>query len=59
MILFEKGIGKLKDISHDEFNTIVNNLPNDWGYSFTLIWESPLGEKYNKYNVKLFRKRKI
>lgn len=59
MILFEEGIGKLKDLSHSEFKFIVNNLPSDWGYSFTIIYESKTGEKYNKYNVKLFRKKTI
>lgn len=59
MILFEEGIGKLKNISHSEFKTIVNNLPRDWGYSFEIRYESKTGEQYNKYNVKLFRKKTI
>lgn len=59
MILFEEGIGKLKNISHNEFEKIIHNLPKDWDYSFTIIYESSLGKDYDKYNVKLFRKKKI
>ena len=59
MLLFERGIGKLKNISHSEFEMIVNNLPGEWGYSFKYEHESQVDEKYNRYNVKLFRKRII
>ena len=59
MILFEEGIGKLKNISRDEFKKITNNLPKDWDYNFTIIHESSVDEEYNRYNVKLFRKRTI
>jgi hypothetical protein len=59
MFLFEKGIGKLKNISKDELKTITNNLPKDWGYSFVIVYESSVDEKYNKYNVKLFRKKTL
>lgn len=59
MILFEKGIGRLKNISYSEFKAIVNNLPIDWGYSFEVIYESPVSYNHNKYNVKLFRKKTL
>lgn len=59
MILFEEGIGKLKNISYYELKTIVNNLPKNWGYSFIIIYESKSGEEFNKYDVKLFRKKTI
>ena len=59
MILFEKGIGKLKNISHSEFKTIINNIPIDWGYSFVVTYESKSGEEFNKYDVKLFRKKML
>ena len=59
MILFEDGIGKLKNISHDELKTIINNIPKDWGYKFVITYRSESNEKYNLYNVKLFRKKTI
>ena len=57
MILCEEGIGKLKNITQQEFKTIIANLPRDWGYSFVVTYESKTDEKYNKYNVKFFRKK--
>lgn len=59
MILFEEGIGKLKNISHSEFKTIVNNLPRDWGYNFEIIYGKKGDEQHNRYDVKLFRKKTI
>lgn len=59
MLLCEEGIGKLKNISQQEFKTIISNLPRDWGYSFVITYESKIDEKYNKYNVKLFRKKTL
>lgn len=59
MILCEEGIGKLKNITQQEFKTIIANLPRDWGYSFVVTYESKTDEKYNKYNVKLFRKKTL
>lgn len=59
MILCEEGIGKLKNITQQEFKTIIANLPRDWGYSFVVTYESKTDERYNKYNVKLFRKKTL
>ena len=59
MFLYEKGIGKLKNISQQELKTITSNLPKDWGYSFIITYESKTDERYNKYNVKLFRKKTL
>ena len=59
MILCEEGIGKLKNISYSEFEMIINSLPKEWGYSFKYKHKSQVDEKYNKYNVKLFRKKTI
>ena len=59
MFLYERGIGRLKNISHEEFENIINKLPLDWGYSFVIRYKSKIDEKYNKYNVKLFRKKSI
>lgn len=59
MFLYEEGIGKLKNITHQEFKIIIDNLPRDWGYSFDVTYMSKTDEKYNKYNVKLFRKKTL
>lgn len=59
MFLFEKGIGKLKNLSRSELKTIMNNLPNGWGYSFEYAWKSPVDEEFDKFNVKLFRKKEL
>ena len=59
MLLFERGIGKLKNISHSELETIIKNLPREWGYNFKYKHKSQVDEKYNKYNVKLFRKKTV
>ncbi len=56
MIVFKKGIGKLHNISYDELHEIRNNLPNNWELDYKCIYNSSIDEKYNKYNVKLYRK---
>ena len=56
MILIEKGIGKLKNISYYELKTIIECMPNDWGYKADIVYSSKTDEKFNTYNLKLYRK---
>lgn len=58
MIIFKKGIGKLRNISYDELTKIINNLPDNWMIDYKRIYKSIEGpnEKYNQYNVKLYRR---
>ena len=56
MILFKKGIGKLKNISYFELQTLLKHMPCDWGCEYKCIYESHSNKEFNKYNVKFYRK---
>lgn len=58
MIIFKKGIGKLHNISYSELCKIKSNLPNDWELDCKIIYYSSIDEKYNKYDVKIYRDNK-
>ena len=55
MIIFRKTIGKLKDISHEELQTIIKNMPCDWDYDYDYksIFETGAGKRYN---LRIYRK---
>ena len=53
MIIFRETIGKLKDISYEELQTIIKNIPSDWDYDYKSIFETKVG---NRYNLRIYRK---
>lgn len=57
MIIFKKGIGKLHNLSYGELQKIRNSIPHEWELDYKCIHNSSVDEKYNKYNVKLYRKQ--
>lgn len=57
MIIFKKGIGKLRNISYFELQEIKNSIPKNWEIDYKCIHGSSVDEKYNKYSVKLYRKQ--
>jgi len=57
MIIFKKGIEKLHNISYDELHEIKNNMLNNWELDYKCVYYSGVNKRYNKYNVKLYRKQ--
>ena len=57
MIIFRKGIGKMRNLSYSELQKIKNSMPIDWELDYKCIHNSSIDEKYNKYHVKLYRKQ--
>ena len=53
MIIFRETIGKLKDISDEELQTIIRNMPCDWDYDYKIIFETKVGKRYN---LRIYRK---
>ena len=53
MIIFRETIGKLKDISYEELQTIIKNMPCDWDYDYKSIFETGVGKRYN---LRIYRK---
>lgn len=57
MIIFKKGVGKLHNLSYYELQKIKSNIPDNWELDYKCIYDLSVDEKYNKYNVKLYRKQ--
>lgn len=63
MVIFKirKGIGKLKNISYYELQTIINSLPIGWKYDIVCTnpgatrYDSGIDKKYSRYTIKIYR----
>lgn len=53
MIIFRESIGKLKDISDEELQTIIKHIPCNWDYDYKCIFETKVGKRYD---LRLYRK---
>ena len=56
MIVFKKGIGTLNNITYDELQNLLKNIPSNWDYDYKCTFESRVAKEFNKYKLRLYRK---